>query len=142
MPVKQSDRKLLTVTALSLCSSIPCTHKTFHKLLQYWLWKDFNFGKLWNFQNNKQARKQTNLGPFSHSSALNKKANNLIFSGSQKSDICHLSWRFCVQIRVITYITRRTLTKRTELKAYWHFRHFANDHEIKKQKEKSHIINL
>lgn len=36
----------------------------------------------------------------------------------------------------------RALTHRTDLKAYWHFRHFANDQEIKKTEGKNHINNI
>lgn len=133
----------MTVTALSLCSNTPCTHKNFHKLLQYWLWKDFDIRKLWNVPTKKQAKNKHLLSLFHTAQTLNKKANNLTFSESQKSGISQVSWRFCIQVHVITYITRRTLTHRTELKAYWHFRHFANDQGIRKTEgKKNHINNL
>jgi len=88
-----------------------------------------------NKQTNKHTIKQMAISlemPFLQSSAtLNKKANILTFSECKKSYMCHVSWRFSIQVCVVTYITR-TLPHRAELKAYWHFRHSVNYHEIKK----------
>lgn len=127
-------------------STTLCTHKSFHRQTNF-----SNTGSerilivenLGNVQTNKQMPSSLET-PFSHSSAtLNKIANMLTFSGSRKSDMYHVSWRSCIQVCVVTYLTRRTLAHRTEIKAYWHFRHSTDDQEVKKAAGKmSCIITL